>query len=152
MDPHRHARMRCPPITVSSAKKSKDRRRAQRVPMSAAFSETDPRTTTPVSDLSETGVYVHTGELLPIGANLELRFTVFPEEPVLFEGRGKVVRHGDDPPGMGVEFVELDESAKDVIRKILLRHEAERSRPSLARRHVGLRTHGLVARQVPDDE
>ena len=105
-----------------------------------------------MSDLSETGVYVHTAELLPIGANLELRFTVFPEEPVLFEGKGKVVRHGDDPPGMGVEFVELDESAKDVIRKILLRYEAERSRPTLARRHVGLRTHGLVARQMPDDE
>ena len=56
--------------------------------MSAAFSEADPRTTTPVSDLSETGVYVHTDELPPIGTTIELRFTVFPEEPVLFEGRG----------------------------------------------------------------
>lgn len=118
------------------------------MPMSAAFSETDPRTTTPVSDLSETGVYVHTAETLPIGSLVDLRFTVFPEEPVLFEGRGRVVRHGDDPPGMGVEFVELDETARDVLRKILLRHEAEKRRPTLAQRHVGLRTHGLVARLV----
>jgi hypothetical protein len=121
--------------------------------MSAAFSEADPRTTTPVSDLSETGVFVHTADLLPIGSVIDLRFTVFPEEPVLFEGRGRVIRHGDDPAGvgMGVEFVELDETARDVLHKILLRHEAERSRPTLAHRFVGLRTHGLVARLVESE-
>jgi hypothetical protein len=120
--------------------------------MSAAFSELDPRTTTPVSDLSETGVYVHTLEPLPIGAYLELRFTVFPEEPILLEARGRVTRHGDDPPGMGVEFVDLDDRARDVVRKILLRDEAARSRPTLAQRHVGLRTHGLVARAIDEPE
>jgi hypothetical protein len=49
---------------------------------------------------------------------------------------------------MGVEFVELDESARDVVRKIMLRDEAARRLPTLAQRHVGLRTHGLVARLV----
>jgi hypothetical protein len=116
--------------------------------MSAAFSELDPRTTTPVSDLSETGVQVHTAERPPIGSVIDLRFTVFPEEPILFEGRGRVVRYTEDPPGMGVEFIELSDSARDCVRKILLRDEANRSRPSLAQRHVGLRTHGLVARLV----
>jgi hypothetical protein len=116
--------------------------------MSAAFSEADPRTTTPVSDLSETGCCVHIAERLPIGSVIELRFTVFPEEPILFEGRGRVVRYSDDPPGMGVEFVELDDSARDVVRKIMLRDEAARRVPTLAQRHVGLRTHGLVARLV----
>ena len=118
------------------------------MPLSAAVSEMDPRTTTPVSDLSETGVHVHTGDRLPIGSLIELRFTVFPEEPILFEGRGRVVRHTEDPPGMGVEFIELGESARDVVRKILLRDEANRSRPTLAQRYPGLRTHGLVARLV----
>lgn len=116
--------------------------------MSAAFSEADPRTTTPVSDLSETGCCVHTSTALPIGSVIDLRFTVFPDEPILFEGRGRVVRHSDDPPGMGVEFVALDESARDVVRKIMLRDEAARRVPTLAQRHVGLRTHGLVARLV----
>jgi len=116
--------------------------------MSTAFSELDPRTTTPVSDLSETGCYVHIPDQLPIGTLIELRFTVFHEEPILFEGCGRVVRHGDDPPGMGVEFVELDDGARDVVRKILLRDEAARMRPTMAQRHVGLRTHGLVARVV----
>ncbi|MBC8067364.1 MAG: PilZ domain-containing protein [Deltaproteobacteria bacterium] len=133
---------------VSTSDKGRERRRARRVPMSTAFSELDPRTTTPVSDLSETGCYVHTADQLPTGSLIDLRFTVFPEEPILFEGRGKVVRHGDDPPGMGVQFIELDDSARDVVRKILLRDEAARMRPTMAQRHVGLRTHGLVARLV----
>ncbi len=133
---------------MTEDRKTKNRRRAKRVPMSAAFSETDPRTTTPVSDLSETGVFVHTDDLLPIGSEIELRFTVFPDEPVLFEGRGRVRRHGEDPKGMGVEFVALDQTAKDMVRKILLRYEALRSRPTLAHGHSGLRTHGLVARMV----
>jgi hypothetical protein len=120
--------------------------------MSAAFSELDPRTTTPVSDLSETGVQVHTGERLPIGSIIDLRFTVFPEEPILFEGRGRVVRYTEDPPGMGVEFIELSDSARDVVRKILLKDEANRSRPTLAQRHVGLRTLGLTARLVEKDD
>lgn len=134
---------------MSSENKPKNRRRAQRVPMSAAFSETDPRTTTPVSDLSETGVFVHTPDRLPVGSIIELRFTVFPEEPVLFEARGRVVRHDEEPLGMGVEFSALDETARDVVRKILLRYEAQRKRQTLAQPHIGLRTHGLVAQMVP---
>lgn len=118
--------------------------------MSAALSESDPRATTPVSDLSETGVMVHTEDRLPLGTTIDLRFTVFPDEPVLFEGRGKVVRYAEDPIGMGVEFVSLDETARDVVRKILLRHEAERSRPNMAQSYAGLRTHGLVARIVEE--
>lgn len=133
---------------MTDTKRGNDRRRSQRVPMSAAFSETDPRTTTPVSDLSETGVFVHTDDRHPVGALIDLRFTVFPDEPVLFEGRGRVVRHGEDPPGMGVEFVDLDDGARDVIHKILLRHEAAKQKATLAQRHVGLRIHGLVARLV----
>ncbi len=135
---------------MASQSKSKDRRRARRVPMSAGASELDPRTTTPVSEVSETGCYVHTSDRLPVGALIELRFTVFPDAPILFAGHGRVVRHGDDPPGMGVEFVDLDDGAKDVVRKILLRDEAARRVPSLAQGYVGLRTHGLVARLVDE--
>jgi hypothetical protein len=118
--------------------------------MNAAVSGLDPRATTPVSDLSETGVFVHTEEPLAIGSDIELCFTVSLgtgiDEPVLFQGHGRVVRHGDDPMGMGVEFVDLDESARDVVRKMLLRDEAARSRPNMAVADTSLRTHGLVAR------
>lgn len=118
--------------------------------MNAAVSKLDPRATTPVSDLSASGVFVHTGDPLPIGAEIELKFTVQLEEPVLFEARGRVVRHGvaGEPSGMGVEFIELDETMRDVLKKLELKAEADRARPSLAHTDPGLRTHGLVARLV----
>jgi hypothetical protein len=116
--------------------------------MSVAVSGLDPRTTTPVSDLSQTGCFVHTDEPLPIGSVIELCFTVFPEEPVLFRGQGRVVRHAleGEPIGMGVEFVELSDASRDVVRKILLRDEANRQSRRLAKTDETLRTHGLVAR------
>jgi hypothetical protein len=114
--------------------------------MSAAVSNLDPRTTTPVSDLSETGCFVHTEEPLEIGASIELCFTVFPEEPVLFKNKGLVVRHAVDgeSSGMGVDFVDLDDSSRNVVRKILLRDEASRQSRRLAKTDETLRTHGLV--------
>lgn len=116
------------------------------MPLSVGFAEADPRTTTPVSDLSQTGVFVHTDEQLPLGSVIDIRFTVFPEAPVLFEGKGTVVRHCDDPKGIGVEFLDLTHGAREVLREIQIRHEAKRSSNTLTRSHPFLRTHGLVAR------
>ncbi|MCR9160406.1 MAG: PilZ domain-containing protein [Nannocystaceae bacterium] len=129
---------------------NKNRRRAPRVPLSVGLAEADPRTTTPVSDLSQTGVFVHTDEQLPLGSVIDLRFTVFPEEPVLFEGKGTVVRHCDDPKGMGVEFLDLSHGAREVLREIQIRHEAKRAANTLTRSHPFLRTHGLVAKLAGD--
>lgn len=122
--------------------------------MSAAISGGDPRATTPVSDLSETGVFVHTDEPLAIGSSIELAFTVYPEpdQPVLFKAEGRVVRHSSDEkvPGMGVDFVELDDGARDVMRMLMLRDEANRQTNRQNREFITtdetLRTHGLVAR------
>lgn len=121
--------------------------------MNSAVSQLDPRATTPVSDLSESGCFVHTDDPLPLGADIELKFTVQIEEPVLFEGRGRVVRHAvaGEPTGMGVEFLELDDTARDVLQKLLLKAEADRARPTMAHTDPGLRTHGLVARLVSRD-
>jgi hypothetical protein len=89
-----------------------NRRRAERVPVNAAFSELGD--VTYVSDLSEHGVFVHTGDLLPIGAEIELRFTVVLDDPIVLLGRGRVARHQDDPKGMGIEFLSL--SPETVLR------------------------------------
>jgi len=139
---------------VTNSGKSSERRRGRRVPLSAAVSGLDPRSTTPVSDLSETGCFVHTDEPLDIGSTIELRFNAFPEEPVLFHSQGRVVRHAVDgePSGMGVEFVELSDSARDVLHKIFLRDEAYRQSRRLAKTDDALRTHGLVARVLDDDD
>ena len=82
---------------VTQSSKSSERRRGRRVPLSTAASGLDPRTTTPVSDLSDTGCFVHTEEPLAIGATIDLRFTVFPEEPVLFiKASSSVIGAGDE--------------------------------------------------------
>ena len=118
----------------SDSPPDEDRRRGPRVPLSVAFAETDPRTTTPVSNLSETGVFVETGRLDAVGTIIELCFAVFPDQPVLFVANGRVVRHGRDPAGMGVEFIELDENARAMIRELLSRDEMRRRRTIRARR------------------
>ncbi len=125
-----------------------DRRRGDRVALSVGLTTADPRATTAVSDLSESGVFVHTGNPLPVGAYIELRFSVFPEQPILFEATGVVKRHAQEPSGMGVEFAPLSDSARDVVKKILLRHEADRARRGVAHETDVLRTHELVARMV----
>jgi hypothetical protein len=61
------------------------------------------------------------------------------------------VRHGDgEINGMGVEFIELEERAKDVLQKLMLKAEADKARPTLAHTDPGLRTHGLLP--PADDE
>jgi hypothetical protein len=74
-----------------------------------------------VSDLSETGVFVHTPEPLPIGTRVELRFTVLIDDPVVLEGEGAVVRVQQAPPGMGVRFDRLSPEVvlriHDVVRR-----------------------------------
>jgi hypothetical protein len=96
-----------------------DRRHSQRVPLSPSFAETDPRTTTPVRDLSLTGVMVATDQLYPLGTRIELRFVVFPDAPELFVHTGHVTRHSHDPPGMGVAFDPPSGEVRDLIRRII---------------------------------
>ncbi len=85
-----------------------ERRRAERVPVNAEFEQLGQEHITFVSDLSETGVFVHTGERPPLGSTVELQFTVLLDDPVVIKGLGKVRRHqpGRDgkPGGIGVQF------------------------------------------------
>lgn len=81
-----------------------ERRRAERVPVNAEFTEA---ATTYVSDLSQTGVFVHTTQDLPIGTPITLRFTVLLDDPVSIVARGEVARRQTEPAGLGIRFVEL---------------------------------------------
>lgn len=86
-----------------------DRRKGERVPVNREFAALDDADEPAiyVSDLSAGGVFVHTRDRLELGATVELRFTVLLDDPVVIETLAKVVRHQDDPPGMGVEFVAM---------------------------------------------
>lgn len=84
-----------------------ERRKAERVAVNREFETLDPSFTY-VSDLSETGVFIHTVERHPVGTRVQLRFTILLDDPVVIDGTGLVVRHQDSPSGMGIRFDELD--------------------------------------------
>jgi Tfp pilus assembly protein PilZ len=97
---------------MSGGDDSSDRRRAERVPVNSAFA--DVPSTTYISDLSEGGVFIHTRRRAPLGSIVELNFTVLLDDPLVLTGAGVVVRHSDDPPGMGIRFV--DPSPELILR------------------------------------
>ena len=84
-----------------------DRRRGERHSINPEFAALEPGTLTYVSNLSEYGVFIHTRVRLPVGAAVDLRFTVLLDDPVVIHGPGRVVHHMDEPRGMGVVFVNL---------------------------------------------
>lgn len=97
-----------------------ERRRAERVDVNFEFTGSSDAPTF-VSNVSEYGVFVQTDALMPMGAEVQLRFTVLLEDPVILEGRGRVVRHQTEHPrGMGFEFTALDPEMllrlNDVVR------------------------------------
>ena len=89
-----------------------DRRRAERVPVNMEFGRVD--TQTWISDLSEYGVFIQTERPARPGARVRLKFTILLEDPVVIEADGRVVRHQEDPPGMGIEFLDL--SPETILR------------------------------------
>ncbi|NVB38798.1 PilZ domain-containing protein [Pseudenhygromyxa sp. WMMC2535] len=115
-----------------------ERRRDERVDINREFDELDVAPSgapgsTWVSNLSISGVFVHTLERPEIGEQIELRFTIMLDDPVIVDVFGKVVRHSEDPPGMGVEFESVDDEAREAIESSL-----ERLRPRDSGAPLGL--------------
>lgn len=67
-------------------------------------------------NLSRTGFYVASAGSQPIGARLEVSFSL-PEAggERRITGEALVVRHGDDPPGFGCRFRQASASARLVV-------------------------------------
>lgn len=97
--------------------------------MSASFAETDPRTLTPVADLSRTGALVVGPPIHAIGARIVLRFVAFPDDPIVFEHTGCVVRYVRDPPMMGVEFDAMSPEIEARLDDVLARADADAGSP-----------------------
>ncbi len=107
-----------------------DRRRAERVAVNFEFKAAATAPTF-VADLSEYGVFVQTDKLMPMGAEVDLRFTILLEDPVVLEGRGRVVRHQQDPRGMGFEFTALDPEMILRINDVVQRNRPRDSGPPI---------------------
>jgi hypothetical protein len=115
---------------MSGGDKPSERRRAERVPVNAEFTEA---ATTYVSDLSQTGVFVHTAQELDIGTPISLRFTVLLDDPVAIVARGKVVRRQKDPVGLGIAFVELSPEMVMRIDDVVSHRRPRESGPPLVK-------------------
>ncbi|MDX2023171.1 MAG: PilZ domain-containing protein [Deltaproteobacteria bacterium] len=102
--------------------------RERRVDINVEFDSLSKLLSEYLTNLSRTGAFIQTREPWPVGTRLRLRFTVLADDPEILEGSAEVVRVSETPPGMGVAFLELTESSKALIDKILKRRPAKRNR------------------------
>jgi uncharacterized protein (TIGR02266 family) len=84
------------------------------------------------SDISEGGMFIRTLEPREEGTMLYLQL-VLRDGSKLIEGLGRVVRvnppstHADHSPGMGIEFLSLDEESAALINEIVTQNVAHRA-------------------------
>lgn len=103
---------------------SQDRRRHPRVKLNLLvqfrLQSYDQFLTDYASDLSLSGMFLRTDEPKPEGSLLYFQFTTKEDGP-LIEGLGRVVRVTEDgeAPGMGIEFVNVEEPSQSLIREIV---------------------------------
>lgn len=95
------------------------RRGEERVTINKEFESFDAFIHEYVTNLSRSGAFVRSADPLPVGTEINLRFTVITDEIEAIEGTGRVVRVEDDPPGMGVVFTELSDYSQDLIARLL---------------------------------
>jgi len=74
-----------------------------------------------VTNISRTGAFVKRSDPLPVGTEINLKFTVIMEDIETIEGVGKVVRVQNDPPGMGVVFTRISHHSQHLLQKLLTR-------------------------------
>lgn len=96
-----------------------DSRKSERVTINKEFDSFDQFIKEYVTNISRSGAFIKTTEPLPVGSEVDLRFTVIMDDIETIEGIGRVVRVEKDPPGMGVVFKELSGYSRNLIEKLL---------------------------------
>jgi len=96
-----------------------DARREERVTINKEFESYDAFITEYVTNISRSGVFVRSKNPLEVGTKVDLRFTVIMDDVEVIDGVGEVVRVHDDPPGMGLVFIELPEASQKIIDRLL---------------------------------
>jgi hypothetical protein len=101
-----------------SSKEDADRREA-RLTINKEFESFDAFIQEYVTNISRTGAFIKSKTPLPVGTQVNLRFTVIMDDMETIEGVGEVVRVEDNPPGMGVVFREISAYSKAIIDRLL---------------------------------
>jgi Tfp pilus assembly protein PilZ len=96
------------------------RRREERVTINKEFESFDAFVHEYVINISRSGAFVRSQSPLPVGTEVNLKFTVIMDDVECIEGIGKVVRVDNDPPGMGVVFTSLSEYSQKLISRLLI--------------------------------
>jgi len=96
-----------------------DKRTDDRVTINKEFESFDAFIQEYVTNISRTGVFIRAQQVLPVGTQVNLRFTVIMNDIETIEGIGEVVRTEKD--GMGVVFKELSAYSKTLLDKLLTR-------------------------------
>ena len=90
-------------------------RKNERVTINKEFESFDQFISEYVTNVSRSGAFIRTSTPLPIGTEVDLRFTVVMDGIETIDGVGEVVRIETDPPGMGVVFKELSRYSAELI-------------------------------------
>jgi uncharacterized protein (TIGR02266 family) len=94
-------------------------RRHERVTINKEFESFDQFIQEYVTNISRSGAFIRTDQPLPVGTEVNLRFTVIMDDIETIEGLGRVVRVETSPPGMGVVFLELSKYSSALLEKLL---------------------------------
>lgn len=96
-------------------------REEKRVTINKEFESFDAFIHEYVTNISRSGVFIRSKSPLPIGTQVNLKFTVIMDDLEMIEGTGEVVRVENDPPGMGVVFTQLTAYSQQLISRLLTR-------------------------------
>ncbi|HEY2409800.1 MAG TPA: PilZ domain-containing protein [Polyangiaceae bacterium] len=99
-------------------------RSSERVTINKEFESFDQFIREYVTNISRSGAFIKTSTPLPIGTEVDLRFTVVMDGIETIEGVGLVVRVETDPPGMGLVFKQLSAYSAQLIDKLLTAQDA----------------------------
>jgi hypothetical protein len=96
-----------------------NQRRDERVTINKEFESFDAFVHEYVTNVSRSGAFVRSLSPLPVGTQVNLKFTVIMDDIEVIEGVGEVVRVESDPPGMGVVFTALNDYSQRLIARLL---------------------------------
>jgi uncharacterized protein (TIGR02266 family) len=107
-----------------------NRRKFARVPLetkiTVVFSDVDARRQLWIDNIGEGGLFIRSDQPKPIGSTIRFEFLVRDQGPKV-AGTGVVQwvnRDPDGPPGMGIKFVELNETGRTEILEVLREKKA----------------------------
>ncbi|MFU8802442.1 MAG: PilZ domain-containing protein [Bradymonadaceae bacterium] len=78
-----------------------------------------------VSSMSPGGVFIRSKKPLPMGTKVTLKFSVIVDDIETVDGEGQVVRvdSSAENMGMGVAFTRLSADSKELIDRLMAKHE-----------------------------